>query len=159
MSGRLGLMAIRAARAVDAPRLHELHTASVRALCAGHYSADVIEAWLLNRAPSGYLEPIERGDLFVAEQDGRVIGFGEAVPGFVIAVFVDPAHALHGVGTAILQHALALAHREHAGAVRLEATLNARDFYARAGFREVTRSTVRRNRVEIPVVVMEHEED
>ena len=72
---------IRPARPEDAPRLHQLHTASVRALCASHYSAEVIDAWLLNRAPSGYLRPIERGVLFVAERTDRIIGFGEATAG------------------------------------------------------------------------------
>jgi GNAT superfamily N-acetyltransferase len=148
---------IRSARPDDAPRLHELHTASVRALCSAHYSANVIEAWLGNRSASGYLGPIERGDLFVAERDGRIVGFGEAVPGTVIAVYVDPAHVLKRVGTAILRHALTLANREHAGPVRLEATLNARDFYERAGFREVRRSTVKRNHVDVPVVLMEYD--
>ena len=42
-------------------------------------------------------------------------------------------------------------------AIRLQATLNARDFYAREGFRDVERATVRRNHVDIPVVVMEYE--
>jgi GNAT superfamily N-acetyltransferase len=148
---------IRPARSEDALRLHELHTASVRALCAGHYSADVIEAWLWNRVPSGYLSPIERGALFVAERAGRVVGFGEAAPGTVIAVYVDPAEVLQGIGSAILRHAVALARKEHDGPVRLEATLNARDFYERIGFREVKRSTVRRNQVDVPVVVMEYD--
>ena len=145
---------IRPARPEDAPRLHELHTASVRALCAGHYSAEVIDAWLWNRAPSGYLGPIERGALFVAERDGRIVGFGEAASGTVIAVYVDPADVLQGVGTAILRHAVVLARRQHDGPVLLEATLNAREFYERAGFREVRRSTVKRNHVDVPVIVM-----
>ena len=146
---------IRPARLEDAPRLHELHTASVRALCSSHYSADVIDAWLLNRAPSGYLSPIERGVLFVAERTDRIVGFGEAAAGTVIAVYVDPSDVLQGVGTAILRHAVGLARREHDGPVRLEATLNARDFYKRAGFREVKHSSVKRNRADVPVVIME----
>lgn len=148
-------VAIRPARPDDAPRIHELHTASVSALCSGHYPADVIEGWLLNRAPDGYLAEIERGDLFVAERNGRVVGFGEATAGKVVAVYVDPAVILQGVGRAILRHAVTLARRGYAEPVRLEATLNARDFYARAGFREVRRSTVTRNHVDIPVIVME----
>jgi GNAT superfamily N-acetyltransferase len=148
---------IRPGRPEDAARLHELHAASVRALCSSHYSADVIEAWLLNRAPSGYLKPIERGVLFVAERSSRIVGFGEAGVGTVIAVYVDPADVLQGVGTAILRHAVGLARREHDGPVRIEATLNARDFYEHAGFREIKRSSVKRNRVDVPVVIMEYE--
>jgi putative acetyltransferase len=146
---------IRPARPEDTPRLHELHSASVRALCSSHYSAEVIDAWLLNRSPSGYLSPIERGVLFVAERTGRIVGFGEASAGMVIAVYVDPPDVHQGVGTAILRHAVGLARRKHDGPVRLEATLNACDFYEPAGFREVKRSTVKRNRVDVPVVVME----
>jgi GNAT superfamily N-acetyltransferase len=148
---------IRPARIEDAVQLHELHTVSVRALCSGHYSADVIEAWLLNRSPSGYLRPIERGVLFVAERNGRVVGFGEVAPGTVIAVYVHPTEVLQGIGSAILRHAVAVARKGHDGPVRLEATLNARDFYERAGFREVKRSMVKRNHVDVPVVVMEYD--
>ena len=50
-----------------------------------------------------------------------------------------------------------MARSEHNGTVRLEATLNARDFYERAGFREVKRSMVKRNHVDVPVVVMEYD--
>jgi hypothetical protein len=42
---------MRQGRAPDAPRLHDLHTASVRALCPGHYTSEVIDAWLANRRP------------------------------------------------------------------------------------------------------------
>ncbi len=148
---------IRPARLEDAPRLHELHTASVRVLCSSDYSAQIIEAWLLNRTPAGYLDPIERGALFIAERGGRVVGFGEAAAGTVIAIYVDPEDVRQGVGTAILRHAVRMARREHNGTVRLEVTLNARDFYERAGFREVKRSTVKRNHVDVPVVVMEYD--
>ena len=64
---------IRMARAEDAPCLHDLHTQSVRALYAGHYSDEMIDGWLLNRTPGGYLRPIQRGTLFVAEQHGRKV--------------------------------------------------------------------------------------
>ena len=154
-----GDLVIRPARPDDAPRIHDLHTVSVRTLCSGHYAADVIEGWLLNRTPSAYLAEIERGELFVAEREGCVVGFGAATAGTVVAVYVDPAAVLHGVGRALLHHAVALARRGHEGPVRLQATLNARDFYAREGFREIERAVTRRNDVDIPVIVMEYDPD
>ena len=75
----------------------------------------------------------------------------------MIAVYVDPTEVRQGIGTTILQHAVALARTEYEGPVRLEATLNARDFYDRAGFREIKRSAVRRNEVDVPVVVMKYD--
>ena len=71
-------VAIRPERPDDATRIHELHTASVRTLCSGHYTAEVIEGWLSGRTASAYLPEIERGDLFVAERSGVVVGFGVA---------------------------------------------------------------------------------
>ena len=148
-------LTIRAATAADAPRLHELHTASVRLICASHYAPHMIDGWLANRRPAGYLPPIERGELFVAEQSESIVGFGEAVPGVIVACYVDPTIVRRGVGSAIIRHALEIAQRRHDGPIRVEATLNAAPFYARFGFREVQRSTLRRGQVDVPYVLME----
>jgi GNAT superfamily N-acetyltransferase len=146
---------LRTALPADAERIHEIHLASVRGLCAQHYAPDIIEGWLLNRHADRYLEPIERELMFVAERTGVIAGFGGFEPGMVTAIFVDPAHSGYGVGRALLQHAVAMARRGHDGPIKIEATLNARDFYERAGFHEVLRSTTRRNHVDIAMVVME----
>jgi putative acetyltransferase len=146
---------LRSATPKDAPRLHELHTASVRTLCSAHYASEVIDGWLVDRTPASYLRPIERGALFVAQGDEWIGGFGEAAPGIVVAVYVDPSIVGRGVGAMILAHAVSLARQDHRGPIRLESTLNARSFYARHGFVEIERSAVRRGHVDIPVVVME----
>jgi ribosomal protein S18 acetylase RimI-like enzyme len=148
-------IALRPARPDDADRIQELHTASVRTLCRGHYAPHIIDGWLAGRSASGYLSAIEQGVLFVAERNDRVVGFGHYAPGAVIAIFVDPAASRRGVGRALLDHAMAHARVGWSGPVRLEATLNAREFYEAAGFREVGQSTTRRNDVEIPTIVME----
>jgi len=149
-------VAIRHARPGDASRLHEVHTAAVRTLCADYYPAEILDGWLLNRSADGYLPPIERGAIFVAERDSTVLGFGEAAPGVVVAVYVHPSVAHQGIGSALLRYALERARQSHSGPITVESTLNASAFYARRGFREVKRSTVKRNRVEVPIVVMEH---
>ena len=146
--------AIRAATSEDAARLHQLHTTSVRRICAPHYAPEVIDGWLANRVPEGYLPPIERGDIFVVEDGGRIVGFGEATPGVVVACYVDPAMVRRGVGSAIMEHALVIARRGHDGPIRVEATLNAAPFYARFGFGELARATLRRGEVDVPYVLM-----
>jgi len=146
---------IRPATASDAPRIHELHLASVRALCALSYPPTILEGWLANRSPQGYLRSITTGGLFVAEADGEIIGFCEGAVGEVRAVFVDPRWVGRGVGTALLSQALKVAKVGEPRPVRLESTLNAVRFYERHGFRQVAESTVRRNQVDVAVVVME----
>ena len=146
---------MRQAQLEDASCLHELHTASVRTLCSKHYSPEIIDGWLQNRSASGYRPPIERGAIFVAERDSTIVGFGEAAAGVVVAVYVDPSAIRKGIGSAILRHAIEMARRGHNGPMRVESTLNASRFYERYGFRELKRSTIRRNLVEVPIVVME----
>lgn len=54
-----------------------------------------------------------------------------------------------------MAHALAFARRGHDGPIRAEATLYAAGLYERLGFRAVVRPSVRRNDVDMPVVLME----
>jgi hypothetical protein len=84
---------IRAASASDAARIHEVHVASVRALCAPAYELTVVDGWLLGRSGEGYLWGIAEGATFVAEVSSGIVGFGEAVRGEVRAVFVEPGWA------------------------------------------------------------------
>jgi predicted N-acetyltransferase YhbS len=148
-------LTIRQATEADAPRLHELHTSSVRTLCSRHYAPEIIDGWLQNRSPHGYLPPIQRGDIFVAEFGSTIVGFGEAVPGVIVAVYVDPSAIERHVGSAIMQHALKIARTEHAGPVRLEATLNAVGFYEHFGFRPLERSSLQRGLITVPIILME----
>ncbi|PKO71158.1 MAG: GNAT family N-acetyltransferase [Betaproteobacteria bacterium HGW-Betaproteobacteria-14] len=147
-------VSIRSATTEDAQRIHELHTAAVRVLCAPHYTPEIVEGWLANRTAQGYLRGIGAGATIVAELASNVVGFGEGVPGEVVAVFVDPVFVNRGIGSILLEHTLRLT-QEHQGTVRLESTLNAVGFYERFGFSQVERSLVRRNQVEIPIVVMQ----
>jgi GNAT superfamily N-acetyltransferase len=150
-------LTIRPATRGDAPAIHDLHTASVTRVCATHYTPEQVRAWLANRAPEGYYKGIDHGEMFVCEAGGVVLGFGHAVPGEVVALYVHADWVRHGVGTALLSHGLQMACRGHAGPIRVVATLNAQSFYEKHGFREVRRSAMPRNGVEIPVVEMERE--
>jgi ribosomal protein S18 acetylase RimI-like enzyme len=85
----------------------------------------------------------------------RLVGFGHAVPGEVMAVYVAPERARQGVGQAILTEGITRARSGHRGTVRLDATLNAQGFYEKAGFIEVERKVVKRNDVLLPLMVME----
>ena len=147
---------IRQATADDAGRIHEIHTQSVRTLCKGHYSSEQIAGWLKNRSPQGYLPGIGRGEMFVATDGISVLGFGQAIPGEIHAVYVAPEYAKQGVGILLLEQALTAARAGSQGDVYLEATLNAQGFYKKAGFVELERSTVRRNEVLLPVIEWFH---
>ncbi len=146
---------IRTALTEDAPRIHAIHTAAVRTICAMYYPSEIIDGWLLNRTPACCLPSIERKAIFVAEIKQEIVAFGEATSGSVVAVYVDPAAIGKGVGRLILAHAIELARHGHSGPIRVESTLNASSFYEHHGFVEMDRSCVKRNHVEVQIVVME----
>ncbi len=148
-------MRLRTATESDAQAIHELHLRSARQLWPSRYDTAQIEGWIEGRAPEGYLDGIEAGEMFVAEENSRLAGFGHARPGTVAAIFVDPTAVGRGVGAALLEHAIAMARRRHSGSIRLAATLNAEGFYARFGFVPVERKSLEKNAILFPVVVME----
>jgi len=152
MTGRTAV--IRQATVEDAQRLHELHTLAVLRLCSDYYAPEIIRGWLAGRSAGGYLDGIRSGAIFVAEIHSKVVGFGEAIPGEIVAVYVDPDFGKRGVGAALLNHGVRLASAGRGGTVRLESTLIAVGFYERFGFTELERSVVHRNDVEVPIVVM-----
>lgn len=145
---------IRTAEPADAPAIHHLHTRSVQTLCRSHYTSSQIAEWIGRRQPAGYLPAIEREEMFVAALTGKLAGFGHAVVGEIVAIFVDPDWTGRGVGRQLLTHAIALAQRDEARLVFLEATLNARSFYERCGFQMVEQKTAQRGQTELTVVVM-----
>lgn len=147
-------ISIRLAAEADAERLHALHTASVRELCRDCYTADIINGWLLNRSADIYRPIIERGDIFVAVDGERVVGFGEAVPGEIRAIYVDPAETRKGVSTMLMRHAMRVAGDIAHGTIVLMSSLNAVAFYERFGFRVTAHTVFPRNEVLVPVAEM-----
>lgn len=150
-----GQFTICQARRADARTIHELHTASVTALCTTHYPLEDIQRWLAKRTPQGYYPAIDGGEMFLCKAGVKIVSFGHAVPGEVLAIFVHPDWTRQGVGSLLLQHALERARSGHPGPIRLQATLNAQPFYEKHGFVEKRRYAVQRGGVDVPVVEME----
>jgi len=83
------------------------------------------------------LQQIERGEIFVAELDGRVVGFAAVVTEDghleLDGLFVEPNLWRRGIGAALVAEATHRARR--AGlALMVVANLAARGFYERCGF-------------------------
>jgi len=148
-------LSIRTACRADAPAIYAVHQASFSTLCATHYPPDVLKHMFANKTTEGYYPAIDRGEMFVCEKHGHVVGFGHAVPGEVVAVFVHPDSVRQGVGTTVLNHAMRCAQRDHEGPIKIIATLNAQPFYEHHGFSEIRRYALQRGDSEFPVVEME----
>lgn len=129
---------IRPARTSEIVQIFAVHRDSVTALCATHYSDTQIRGWLSGRSAEMYLPAIESGRLWVAD-DGGVIGFAEIEGNELTKLFIRGDCSRRGVGRALLHTALEAIRRGGASSAVLEATTNARAFYARHGFVEIGR--------------------
>ncbi|MPQ98488.1 GNAT family N-acetyltransferase [Modestobacter sp. I12A-02628] len=122
-------MTIRDYAPADWQRVTEVHDAAR----LGELAASVgVEAFLtLEQTYEG--EGLFDGDLWVAELDGRVVGFLAFSDAEVTWMYVDPACHRRGVGRALLRHAL-----ERAGAevelTVLDGNDAARALYESEGF-------------------------
>jgi GNAT superfamily N-acetyltransferase len=148
---------LRTATAADSADIQELIARSIRALGAGDYSSDQIEA-ALQGAFGLDSQLVADGTFFVVESAGQLIGCGgwsyrrtlfggdaradrdagtldptkEAAK--IRAFFVDPAAARRGIGTALLEHCEAEARRQGFRRVEMMATLPGVRLYEARGY-------------------------
>jgi len=134
------MLICRAATAADLAALWPLRTRAVRASCAAHYPATVIETWSASAPPTSLAVLVNLGSAVVAEEeDGALAGFAvlDLASGEVDAVFVEPAYQGRGIARDLLRWLEGLAQGRGVQRLFLSASLNAVAFYERAGFMRV----------------------
>jgi putative acetyltransferase len=148
---------VRRARREDDEAIGRMHVASIRELCRTHYSPGEIEGWAAPRGIDFYVKAIEGKEFYVAEGEGEIIGFAtlNLAGGEVEAVYVHPAATRRGVGLKLVRTLEERAREGGLKSLHLCASLNAVEFYERAGFvRQRDTSHRLANGVEIACVLM-----
>jgi len=130
---------VRAARESDVDQIFRVHSDSIRALCRERYGEREIAAWIAFRPSESYRTAFASRELFVAERQGQIVGFGQLDPrrGEIEACYVAPGAVGFGIGKALLGRMEEEARRRGHSVVHLNATLNAESFYERMGYRRL----------------------
>lgn len=148
----------RPATQADLATMWALRTRAVRASCASHYPADVIDAWCASPAPDSLPGLVAAGGALVAEQDGCMLGYAilDLDRGEIDAVFVDPGRQRGGIAVRLLAALDTMAIDRGIDRLFLSASLNAVPFYQRAGFSALREEIYpHRSGVELRSVFME----
>jgi N-acetylglutamate synthase-like GNAT family acetyltransferase len=124
----------------DLRAIFDAHQDSVSNLCADSYSPAQMQTWFEGRTLDIHRPAVEAGQLLIAEQQGRVLGFVGFVPGEVTLLFVRPEAAGCGLGSRLLMLGVERAELGHAGPVVVVATRNSKRFYEKHGFAAVEES-------------------
>jgi putative acetyltransferase len=126
---------IRRATPADAEQITPVHVASIRTLCAKDYTPEQIDAWAGWKSPDKYRAAMAAGEVFfVAEVEGRVVGFSVLHGDEVKAVYLHPDHVGGGIGRKLLEAVEAEARASGVAALHLTSTLTSVGFYEACGY-------------------------
>ena len=130
------MLNIRRARREDCQFIGDVHTAAVGGIRTSLYTPEELRAWAVPRKPESYEELIGTREFFVAEMDDVIVGFGvlNQASAEVEAIYVNPGAGRRGIGLDVLRKLEERARSLKLEILRLNASLNAVQFYEKAGY-------------------------
>lgn len=136
-------MIIRKAVINDAEMLKEVHDRAVMELCRNDYSKDQLLGWINKSSLEKYIWRLETQRIFIAEEEGRTIGFVRWYPktNELCSICVEPEFARQGIGTVLMEHAYKDAIEHNVESLWLDASLTAVPFYQVLGWNYVALSS------------------
>ncbi|MBD8613181.1 GNAT family N-acetyltransferase [Pseudomonas putida] len=126
---------IRRANHSDSQTAFTIRLLAIRHHCIGAYSEAQLLAWTAGAAEDGYYSLMEK-HFYLGCIEGEPVATGmlDFENGEIGAIFVHPGYVHRGIGRKVLDHLEYLARNLGLKEVKLDATLNAADFYRRYGF-------------------------
>jgi putative acetyltransferase len=150
-------MLVRAFKDGDEPALQAVFYSAVHTIAANDYSTEQLDAWAPHRPDwEAWTARMQALRPFVAEADGRVVGYADLQSsGHIDHFFVAGKYGRRGVGRLLMEtlHARAA----ELGLVRLfsDVSVTAEPFFERFGFVVVERKDVVMGKVSLPNARME----
>ncbi len=142
---------IRRARPDDDERITQLFYDTIHEVNSRDYSPEQIEAWASNNMnPDRWSKSLAAKTVFVAEQDGEILGFAELEPdGHIDRFYCHSTHQRCGIGSDLINEVESAARAKNISRLYTEASITARPFFERWGF-----ATLAEQQVEIRGVAL-----
>jgi putative acetyltransferase len=121
----------------DAGRLFELRRQAITVLAPKGMSVAEVETWVATLTVEGMERKLRELEIWVAEVNGTVVGWGAIRGDRLEGLYSDPELAGRGVGTALLGLLEALLRARGIATVMLDASTNAEEFYRTRGYEPV----------------------
>lgn len=128
----------------DLNAIIEVFNDSVRHVASRHYRPAQIDAWAPTAVNTAqWSERLERKPTFIAEYGSQVAGFSDLEPtGHIDMLFVHSDYQGLGIARRFLNHILLKAREQNISALTTHASITARPFFERSGFRVVQEQDV-----------------
>ena len=118
----------------DANSLYDIRRRAILELAPPTMSVAEAQAWAVRLTPSGMEQKLRELEVWVAEPDGRLAGWGAIRGDTLEGLYIAPEFAGQGVGAGLLDMLEGLMRDRAFPRVRAEASSNARGFYLRRGY-------------------------
>ena len=128
----------------DASSLYDIRRRSILELAPPTMPKAEAQAWASQLTLSGMERKLRELEVWVAELDGVVVGWGAIRGDTLEGLYVAAEFAGQGMGAGLLGMLEGLMCEREFPSVRLEASSNARGFYLRRGYRATGPQTSRR---------------
>ncbi len=136
-------LSIRPYRPDDLDAVIGIFLGAIREIAAKDYDRAQIEAWAQADRDTWAMRRLSR-PTWVAVVGGKPVGFTDLEPdGHLDMMFVHPAHQGVGVATALLERVETAARGQGLARIFTEASITARPFFERRGFRLLAAQIVR----------------
>jgi putative acetyltransferase len=128
-------MEIRNYRESDAEEKHKLHVKVIEEVAAEDYAEDQIDAWTTFDPDNANDE--EDTERWVAEEDGKIVGFGDYVPeeADITGIYIHPDYLRQGIASKLLAKIEEDARERSIEKLSLISTVSAKEFYEEHGYR------------------------
>jgi putative acetyltransferase len=148
---------IRPYDARDAPEIVRLFYETIRTINLADYSQEQVEAWAPEVPdPEAWNLRLTSRRTLVAEEGGEVVGFAELEDdGHLDTFYCRKDSVGRGVGSRLYRAVEQEARIRGLGRIFTEASITARSFFERHGFRTIRERTVARRGVELTNFAME----
>lgn len=151
-------MLVRSFQASDLQDVLQLFYDTIQTVNCRDYTAEQIEVWSSGalQNPDRWLDRLQTSMTYVAEINGQLVGFTNLEQDGHIDLFYCHSHYQgQGVGSTLLRQIEATAHTQDIKRLFTEASITAKPFFQRRGFRVVREQQVERNAVQFRNFVME----
>jgi len=120
----------------DVDAVERLQKDAIRHGAREHYEEDALEAWADAFNRDGFVDKLDRHEVWIAEEGGRLGGYVSLDPATfeIDSVYVAPEAFGRGIGRRLVEHILEVAREHRLENVWLDASINAIEFYEAMGF-------------------------
>ncbi len=150
-------MQIRKYKPSDCPQTEKLFYETVHTVNAGDYNTEQLHAWATGALNSEqWNQSFLAHESYVAIKDGMIVGFGDIAPnGYLDRLYVHKDYQRQGIATAICD----ILERKVMGDLTTHASITAKPFFEKRGYRVITAQEVLRNGVSLQNFIMRKTRD